>query len=102
MMAKVELLYFAGCPNVAAAREQLKRAFAALALTEQFTEIDVLANGVPEHLRRYGSPTIRVDGQDVVGAAPVGGSACRVYAGSDRRGAPPLDVLVAALGRSGR
>ncbi len=96
-MANVELLYFPGCPNVPAAREQLRRAFTAVGAPAAWTEIDVTAESTPDHARGYGSPTILVDGTDVTGAAPGGGSSCRIYAGRDMRGVPPLHAIVAAL-----
>src|SRR5688572_2254909 len=96
-MATVELLYFPDCPNVGAARERLRRAFAVLGLPPQWTEVDVTSDTAPVHTREYGSPSILVDGRDVTGAAPSGGTSCRVYTGSDEPGVPPLDVIVAAL-----
>lgn len=96
-MADVELLYFPDCPNVPAAREQLTRAFAAIGLAPHWTEVDMSAENAPEHARGYGSPTILIDRCEVTGVAPVDGSSCRVYAGSDLRGAPPVDVIVARL-----
>lgn len=98
---KVELLHFLGCPHVPAAREQLRRAFAALGLPAAWDEVDVTADDAPAHVRGYGSPTILVDGEDVTGAPPGDATSCRVYLGSDLAGAPPLDALVAAL-RSAR
>lgn len=99
-MATVELLYFPDCPNVVAAREQLRRAFVAVALPAQWTEVDVTATDAPPHARGYGSPTILVDGRDVTGAAPGDGTSCRVYVGSDVPGVPPLDAIVSALRRT--
>ena len=95
-MPVVELLYFPGCPHVVAAREQLRRAFTAAGLAASWTEHDVTADA-PAHVRGYGSPTILVDGCDVAGAGPVEGASCRVYAGSEVSGAPPLEAIVAAL-----
>jgi hypothetical protein len=96
-MARVELLYFADCPNVPAARDQLKRAFEAIDATPVWNEIDVSARDVPEYAHGFGSPTVLVDRQDVAGAQPSDGSSCRIYAGSDARGVPPLEVIVSAL-----
>lgn len=96
-MAKVELLYFPDCPNVPAAREQLQRAFVLIDAPAAWTEIDVTAEGAPAHARGHGSPTILVDGRDVTGPAPAGGPSCRIYAGSEVPGVPPLDAIVAAL-----
>jgi len=96
-MATVELLYFPDCPNVPAAREQLRRAFAAIGAPPSWREVDVTSESAPAHVRGFGSPSILVDGKDVTGAAPAGGSSCRIYAGSDVRGVPPLDAIVTAL-----
>jgi mercuric ion transport protein len=96
-MPTVELLYFSECPNVPTAREQLRRAFTSVGALPVWTEVDVAADTAPAHARGYGSPTILVDGKDVTGAAPGSGSSCRIYAGSDTPGVPPLVAIVAAL-----
>lgn len=96
-MAEVELLYFPDCPNVPAAREQLRRAFEATGASPKWTEVDVSAEVAPPYARGYGSPSILVDGKDVTGVGPGGGSSCRIYVGSDVRGVPPLDAIVTAL-----
>ncbi len=96
-MPTVELLFFPDCPNISVAREQLLRAFATVGLSPSWSEHDVTAENAPAHVRGYGSPTILVDGRDVTGDAPAGGSACRIYMGSDVRGAPPMDAIVTAL-----
>ncbi|MFZ5468697.1 MAG: hypothetical protein ACOZIN_04590 [Myxococcota bacterium] len=96
-MATVELLHFPACPHVPAAREQLRRAFAAVGLPPRWTEVDVTSKAAPERVRGYGSPSILVDGRDVAGEARGDGSSCRVYPESDVRGAPPLEAIVLAL-----
>lgn len=96
-MPTVELLFFPDCPNVPAAREQLRRAFEAVGAAPAWTEVDVSSDSAPAYARGYGSPSILVDGKDVMGEAPGGGSSCRIYAQSDVRGVPPLDAIVAAL-----
>lgn len=96
-MANVELVFFPGCPNVPAAREQLRRAFAAVGAPPTWREIDVSGDDVPAHALGRGSPSILVDGRDVTGAGPGEGRSCRVYAGSEVPGVPPLDAVVGAL-----
>lgn len=95
----IELLYFQKCPHVDAARAQLRRALAELGQKPEWTEVDVLCQGAPSHVKGYGSPTVLVDGKDVLGQAPgpSAGLTCRVYPGSDVVGAPPLEALKAAL-----
>lgn len=94
---RVQLLYFAGCPNAAPAGEALARVLRALELSPTFETIDVSAPDVPEDLRAWGSPTILVDGRDVAGAAPSGPS-CRVYRTARRaQGWPPEDLIRQAI-----
>jgi hypothetical protein len=96
-MPRVELLFFPGCPHVALARAALQEA-----LGEQGTwhEIDVTAADAPESVRRFGSPTVLVDGSDVEPGPALSGRACRVYA--DGTGAPSVAVLRRALGSGAR
>lgn len=95
---RIELVFFAGCPHVEAARGQLRAALRACHLAEEWTEWDVEATNAPAHVRGYGSPSILVDGVDVSGIGPVSGGSCRVYADSEVRGAPSVAALVSALG----
>lgn len=96
-MPTVDLLFFPECPNVGVARDQLRRAFAAVGLPPAWNEHDISAADAPKDLRVCGSPTILVNGRDVTGDTPTGGAACRIYAASGERGAPPLDAIAAAL-----
>lgn len=99
-MPTVELIYDQGCPNVAAARTELLRAFARAGVTARWREWDVSRADAPAHTRGYGSPTILVNGADVSGAEPAGTDVCcRVYlgAGDGARGVPRLEDMVAAL-----
>lgn len=88
-MPRVELLFFPGCPHLDAARAQLKAAFEKAGLPANWTERD--------DTRGYGSPTILVDGREVMGVPPGDGAACRLYLGTEVPGAPPLQQLVHAL-----
>ncbi|GJQ27815.1 MAG: hypothetical protein HBSAPP02_28470 [Phycisphaerae bacterium] len=102
---KVQLLYFAGCPNVETARGALARALRAAGLPPQFDEIDVSAPTTPAPLRQWGSPTILVDGVDVGGAAEPTGLTCRLYSRkccSSQAGAPSETLIRRALERGHR
>lgn len=96
----IELLFDSDCPNVPAARENLRRALVARHLPVLWAEWDRQAPGCPDYVRRYGSPTILVDGSDVAGEPPVDAPSCRLYfdAHGHRFGAPPLETILAALG----
>lgn len=92
-MPRVELLFFPGCPHVDAARTQLRRALAVAGLSASWEERDETDG--------YGSPTILVNGVDVLGEPRGDGAACRLYLGSELAGAPPLKELVRALRAQG-
>lgn len=78
---KVELLHVPGCPHVASARRLVHECLAELELAAQ----------IEEHEGAYPSPTILVDGRDVMGGSMVVGAACRL----DR---PTREAILAALG----
>ena len=99
MSLEVTVLYDSDCPYAEQLRQNLREALAAVGLPQEWTELDRLAEGTPEHLRGFGSPTLLVGGKDVTGAEPGGGSCCRLYQGADGQllTAPPTEVIVEAL-----
>jgi hypothetical protein len=97
-LMKVQLLSFAGCPNVESARRALRRALETLHLDVPFEEVDVRSVDTPAHLRAWGSPTILVNGVDVAGGIP-SGDCCRLYPSSEFRGAPAVALIEDALRR---
>jgi mercuric ion transport protein len=85
---KVELVYDKDCPNVAATRTNLLRAFAEGGVSAKWTEWEASCPETPARPRGFGSPTVLVEGMDVAGAQPVEGlTSCRLY---ERRGVPPV------------
>lgn len=94
-MPKVELLSFPSCPNVARARERLVRAFASARLTPSWTEHATGDPMLPPYARGFGSPTILVDGRDILGEEASGSAeACRLKI-------PEIATLIAALEGNG-
>lgn len=95
----VELVYERSCPNIAAAREQLLRAFNEARLVPQWSEWETTQPETPPRVRGLGSPTIMVNGVDVAAETGNEAACCRVYADSDaaNKGVPPLANIVAAL-----
>ena len=96
----VELIYDADCPNAAATRSRLIKAFAQTGVSARWQEWERSSSDTPEYARAYGSPTILVDGKDIAGVAPNAGTrACRVY--SDGQGSlsrtPPVETICSAL-----
>jgi hypothetical protein len=97
----IEELYFDGCPNHEGAVALVKRALAAEGLVVPIQMTRVATDAEARRVGFYGSPTIRVNSQDIVpiaqGMAP--GLACRVYRTPEGQVAPvpAYETLVAAL-----
>lgn len=85
---KIELVYFDGCPNAARARENL----ASVLEPGSWMEWNLSAEDTPERFRRFGSPTVLVEGRDVTGGD--GGNAAMACRAD---GAPSVDVIRRAL-----
>jgi hypothetical protein len=94
---KVELLYFAGCPNRGPALEVLRRAAQVVGIDAEIEEVEIRDEAEAERLRFLGSPTLRVNGRDVEPDADGRTDfalGCRMYGGS---GVPPQDLVEASL-----
>lgn len=79
MSHAIELIYDSDCPNVEAAREALRLGLSAVGLPAKWTEWVRGSPDAPEHAERYGSPTVLVDGRDILEDAGIEASACRLY-----------------------
>lgn len=104
-MSNVELIFDAHCPHVEAARQQLRQVFQELGQPPDWQEWDRGAPSSPQHVRRYGSPTILIDGKDVIGATPSDGAdCCRVYRSEQQglQGVPSVDTIISALRNGAR
>ena len=77
----VELLGFPSCPNTPTIRKSLEAALASLGSDAKI--VDVNLEGLPrnDRRRRWGAPTILVNGRDLMGLPPSAGHflSCRVY-----------------------
>ncbi len=92
-MPDVELLYWEGCPSHGRALTELRMAMTGLGLDpDAVTLREVVTDDEAARLGFTGSPTILVNGRDVVDSAgePVM-LACRVYRRRDGRIAPTPD-----------
>lgn len=74
----IELVYFAGCPHVEAARATLREALAG-ETDARWVEWNVDDDDVPQRVARYPSPTVLVDGTPLgdVTRLPAEARACR-------------------------
>lgn len=97
---RIELLVFEGCPNWEPARALFQEAMAALGIAGEVQEIQVDSLEKAQALRFPGSPTLRVNGEDVAplpeGFEPALG--CRTYVVHGRRqGLPDQEGVLASL-----
>jgi hypothetical protein len=97
----VELLWFSDCPNHVAARRMLEEAIAEVAPGTPIQDVDATDPVAAERVRFPGSPTIRVDGQDIDPTFVDPGDytpRCRLYRTDDGlRGLPERSWIVNAL-----
>lgn len=116
-LPRVELVYDLECPNVDDARQALRAALGESGLAAVWREWDRNSSETPLGLRRYGSPTILVNGRDIVGcmddcvdqradaccgsadAVQPDGNSCRVYLGDSGAlcGTPSINLILKAL-----
>ncbi len=94
MRPEITLLYFEGCPNVGAARENLTRVLASSALANgEWEEVDLLLPDAPDGWKGFPSPTVLVNGKDVETgeSGSDGTSACRLG------GAPTVEAILEGI-----
>jgi len=81
-LPRVEVLYFAGCPNYRSVLELIERTVAELGLEPRIDLVEVRDAQAAVELRFLGSPTVRVDGRDIEPGADGRGDftfSCRLY-----------------------
>ena len=97
---KVEVLYVAECPSHPGAVKLLRDILAAEGVAAEIHEVLVSDERTANDLRFLGSPTIRINGQDVVGESQRPQSfalSCRLYSGSKLVGLPPAEMIHRAV-----
>ena len=97
---KVEILYFDGCPTYLRAEETLRGVLAGEGVEADVELVAVNTDEEAQRLRFPGSPTIRVDGEDLFPVPVRTGYAlgCRMYATAEGvKGSPTAMMLQAAL-----
>jgi hypothetical protein len=91
---KVEFLFWSGCPSHERALADLREVVAEAGLDADAIEVrEVRTDDEAERDRFVGSPTIRIDGEDVLppGSEEPVGLNCRVYRLRDGRYSPTPD-----------
>jgi hypothetical protein len=101
---KLEVLYFDGCPSHEALMPRLRMLMAQAGVDAPVALKRVESVEAAARKRFLGSPTLRVDGQDVdptAGERTDFGMKCRLYPSPDGlRGTVPDEFVVAALTRA--
>jgi hypothetical protein len=93
---RIEILYVPGCPNYQPAIERLQAVLASQEVKSGIQGIPVTTEGEAKALLFPGSPTVRVNGEDVEPhQASVPSLACRLY--ENRSGIPSEELLRAAI-----
>ncbi len=99
---QIEILYSPDCPNVAQTRANLSEALSRVKASVRWREWNLADRNTPARLRRFGSPTVLVDGTDVddtfTGTDAVASGCCRIYANAE--GAPSPVPAVPTLTRA--
>jgi hypothetical protein len=99
----IEILTFEGCPNAGRTRDAVEQAVRLEGADAIVDDREVDTPALAEHLRFLGSPSVRIDGQDVEPSAleRTGyGLMCRVYDhGAVVTGAPSVAMIRAAIRR---
>lgn len=99
----VDLVYDRACPHTDEARATIRAALEALGSELNWREWDRADSATPPELRGYGSPTVLVNGRDVVAvgneSTASGADACRVYFDecSCISSAPPASAIERAI-----
>jgi hypothetical protein len=100
---KIEILYFEGCPNHEVANKRVRDVLNDLGIEAEVVHINVKDEATAEEVRFPGSPTVRVNGEDVTPGSngePYS-MRCRVYpTTSGFEGAPDKDAIRTAIEKS--
>jgi hypothetical protein len=98
---KIEILYFAGCPNHQPAVARVQEILRQETVSAELVEVEVKDAAAARIAGFLGSPTIRIDGRDIEPAARSSrafGLGCRTYADNgNRAGVPPVEWIRAAV-----
>ena len=98
-MKKIELIYDRDCPNVSATRENLRIALQQCGLSADWQEWDRGSSTCPDYAKNYGSPSVLVDGHDIIEYSQADGNCCRMCPKDDGglAGVPPMELVMASL-----
>ncbi len=98
---KIEFLYFEGCPHYESALQLLEKMMGEKGISAPVQKTDVVSDSMAQEVRFAGSPSIRINNQDIEaeGIAEQGyGRKCRIYSvDGTLQGIPPESLIRNAL-----
>ena len=98
---RIEILYFAGCPNHRQAVDRVSTILRQEAPAADLVQVEIKDAAMAQAMRFLGSPSVRIDGRDIEPAARSSQTfamGCRVYADqSGLAGVPPEEWIRAAV-----
>jgi hypothetical protein len=95
----IEILYTPGCPNYQPTVEMVNKVLASEAVAGKVSGVPVRTEGEAKFLLFPGSPTVRVNGNDIDPSPAIAPSlACRLYANGG--GVPPIEMVRAMILRA--
>jgi hypothetical protein len=98
---RIEVLYVPGCPNYGPAVQRLQAVLESQSLQAEIRGVPIRSEDQAKALLFPGSPTIRIEGEDVEQRETVAPSlACRLYA--NRSGVPSEELLRVAISNAKR
>ncbi|HEX7021627.1 MAG TPA: hypothetical protein VF171_02140 [Trueperaceae bacterium] len=89
----VELLYFVGCPSYQKVWRDVADVLAETNLNANVRLVNVDSVALADALHFAGSPSVKVNGQDLEGYEGRGVMACRLYRENGGKGWPSRDLL---------
>jgi hypothetical protein len=102
-LVRIELLAFEGCPNVEKAELRIIEALKEEHCSAEISRVEISNLEQALALRFLGSPSVRVNGEDVEPSAnnrDAFGFMCRTYTtGTVTDGSPPIAMIRAAIRR---
>jgi hypothetical protein len=96
---RIELLYIGDCPHHTPARAALDEAIRIEQVVADVSELEIKDASTARAMGFLGSPSIRIDGNDIdPGASGTAGMCCRTYIESGLpKGVPSLQMIRQAL-----
>ena len=97
---RIEVFFVPGCPHAAPTVSRLRELLRSIEVSANIVEVEVADKATAAALGFAGSPTVRINGQDVAGEPrhlSVPALACRLYSHGPNAGIPPMHLLRRAL-----